>query len=162
MSSKKNSTKGIGIGLALSKLIVKKFNGDIDFVTKHKQGSTFFFTFELNRAIRGFPKMDTSELMFSRGLSFAGGNMNKILVVDDEEFCLSVLKSLLQKSNIDLKYVDFCIDGQEAVDTLKYTYSKGGNYKIVFTDFNMPKLNGLESCTQMREHLYELEIPRDR
>jgi len=40
------NTKGIGLGLVISKLIVNKFKGYIDFVSKHKQGSTFFYTFE--------------------------------------------------------------------------------------------------------------------
>ena len=40
------NTNGIGLGLVISKLIVTKFNGYIDFVSKHKKGSTFFYTFE--------------------------------------------------------------------------------------------------------------------
>lgn len=40
------NTNGIGLGLVISKLIVNKFNGYIDFVSKHKKGSTFFYTFE--------------------------------------------------------------------------------------------------------------------
>ena len=43
---KKINVKGIGLGLAISKLIVEKFEGTIDFISKYKQGSTFFFTFE--------------------------------------------------------------------------------------------------------------------
>ena len=39
------STKGIGFGLMVSKLIVEEFNGKIDFVSKWKIGSTFFYTF---------------------------------------------------------------------------------------------------------------------
>ena len=93
MSSKKNSTKGIGIGLALSKLIVKKFNGDIDFVTKHKRGSTFFFTFQIEEEKMGPPKLNPSYNLGST-ISFAVSNQ-KILVVDDEEFCLSVFKALI-------------------------------------------------------------------
>ena len=40
------NTNGIGLGLVISKLIVTKFNGYIDFVSKYKKGSTFFYTFE--------------------------------------------------------------------------------------------------------------------
>ena len=31
----------------ISKLIVNKFKGQIDFISKFKEGSTFFFTFEI-------------------------------------------------------------------------------------------------------------------
>jgi K+-sensing histidine kinase KdpD len=42
---KKINTQGIGLGLVISKLIVNKFNGYIDFKSKYKRGSTFFYTF---------------------------------------------------------------------------------------------------------------------
>ena len=45
---KKINTQGIGLGLVISKLIVNKFNGVIDFLSKYKRGSTFFFTFQLD------------------------------------------------------------------------------------------------------------------
>jgi signal transduction histidine kinase len=41
------NTDGIGLGLVISKLIVQKFNGCIDFFSEYQKGSTFFFTFEL-------------------------------------------------------------------------------------------------------------------
>ena len=44
---RKINTNGIGLGLVISKLIVNKFNGYIDFVSKPKKGSTFFYTFEI-------------------------------------------------------------------------------------------------------------------
>ena len=43
---RKINTNGIGLGLVISKLIVNKFKGYIDFVSKYKKGSTFFYTFE--------------------------------------------------------------------------------------------------------------------
>ena len=44
---KKLNLKGIGLGLVISKLIVEKFEGYIDFVSKYQQGSTFFYTFRV-------------------------------------------------------------------------------------------------------------------
>ena len=40
----KINTQGIGLGLAISKLIVEKFNGKIDFISKFKKGTTFFYS----------------------------------------------------------------------------------------------------------------------
>jgi signal transduction histidine kinase len=42
---KKINVQGVGLGLVISKLIVNKFDGNIDFISKYKKGSTFFFTF---------------------------------------------------------------------------------------------------------------------
>ena len=39
------NTNGIGLGLVISKLIVNKFDGYIDFLSKYRKGSTFFYTF---------------------------------------------------------------------------------------------------------------------
>jgi len=30
-------------------MIVEKFNGNIDFLSKYREGSTFYFTFELDK-----------------------------------------------------------------------------------------------------------------
>jgi len=40
----KINTQGIGLGLVISKLIVERFNGKIDFISEYKKGSTFFFS----------------------------------------------------------------------------------------------------------------------
>jgi signal transduction histidine kinase len=45
------NTKGIGLGLVISKLIVEKFNGEIHFFSKYKKGTTFFYTFEMEKDI---------------------------------------------------------------------------------------------------------------
>ena len=42
---RKINLKGIGLGLVISKMIVLKFNGSIDFISEHEAGSTFYFTF---------------------------------------------------------------------------------------------------------------------
>ena len=49
IKSEKNkiNTKGIGLGLVISRLIVSKFNGYMDFVSKFTEGSTFFYTIQL-------------------------------------------------------------------------------------------------------------------
>ena len=39
--------QGIGLGLVICKMLVHKFNGHIDFISKFQEGTTFYFTFEL-------------------------------------------------------------------------------------------------------------------
>ena len=41
------NTKGIGLGLCISKLIVEKYNGKINFFSQYKKGTTFFYSFEV-------------------------------------------------------------------------------------------------------------------
>jgi K+-sensing histidine kinase KdpD len=44
---KKINTNGIGLGLVISKLIAHKFGGEVDFFSKWKKGSTFYYTMQL-------------------------------------------------------------------------------------------------------------------
>jgi CheY-like chemotaxis protein len=49
--------------------------------------------------------------------SFSKYAKSRILVVDDEEFCLSSMKVMLNKLGIDTeKQVDFCMNGIEALE----------------------------------------------
>ena len=42
-SSEGSSTNGIGMGLIVSNMIAGQFGGEVDFVSRYKRGSTFFF-----------------------------------------------------------------------------------------------------------------------
>ena len=76
------------------------------------------------------------------------------MVVDDEEFCITAMKAMLDSLQIDCDHhVDFCIDGQEAVEKLKHTYDNGMAYKVIFTDFKMPVMNGIEATRIIRQAL---------
>jgi two-component system sensor histidine kinase VicK len=41
----KFNINGIGLGLVISKMIVEKFGGHIDFFSKYKRGTVFYYTF---------------------------------------------------------------------------------------------------------------------
>lgn len=79
---------------------------------------------------------------------------NRIMLVDDEEFCLSSMKCILFKLGINTDYrVDFCITGQEAVEQVKFALEHGAHYDIIFTDISMPIMNGIEATVKIRELL---------
>ena len=76
------------------------------------------------------------------------------MVLDDEEFCLSAMKAMLQILQIDVEHhVDFCIDGREAINKVKENYENGIKYKIIFTDFKMPIMDGIEATKCIRAML---------
>ena len=76
------------------------------------------------------------------------------MVIDDEEFCIASMKAILQKIGIDIEnQVDFCITGLEAVEKLKETYLGFKKYKFIFTDFNMPEMDGIRATYKMREFM---------
>jgi len=42
---KQVNTQGIGLGLVISKLIVEKFGGELNFLSEYGKGTTFWYTF---------------------------------------------------------------------------------------------------------------------
>ena len=75
------------------------------------------------------------------------------MVVDDEEFCIASMKSMLFSAGIDTDFqVDFCITGKEAVEKLKACIELGITYKAIFTDFSMPIMDGIEATKTMRSY----------
>jgi CheY-like chemotaxis protein len=74
--------------------------------------------------------------------------------VDDEEFCISSMRAVLYSLGINVDYqTDFCIHGKEALNQVKKTNENGMRYSIIFTDFSMPVMDGIESTTKIRSYL---------
>ena len=68
-----------------------------------------------------------------------------ILVVDDEQINAKALKLLLKKQKIT---AESCGDGSEAVDRVKYSFTKSCcnvKYKLIFMDLMMPIMKGDEA-----------------
>jgi CheY-like chemotaxis protein len=83
----------------------------------------------------------------------------RVMVVDDEEFCIASMRSMLMTMGLDTVFqVDFCITGEEAFNQLKTVTSLGMKYKVIFTDFSMPVLDGIQATKKMRAYLQGLEI----
>lgn len=67
----------------------------------------------------------------------------KVLVVDDEEAILELLKYNLEKQGYEVKTA---IDGVKAVDIAKTFHPE-----LILLDIMMPKQDGVETCRQLRE-----------
>jgi putative two-component system response regulator len=68
----------------------------------------------------------------------------RILIVDDDDLSLQILDGVLDEMGYE---VDRASDGQEAMSKLR-----AGDLHIVITDWEMPKMNGLELCRAIREN----------
>ena len=84
---------------------------------------------------------------------------NRILVVDDEEFCLSSLKAIMSRTNLNVKsQVDFVISAEEALFMVENLARIGFMYKLIITDFNMPETDGIQLTKQIRQLIPQLKI----
>lgn len=72
----------------------------------------------------------------------------RILVVDDSEnFCDSFVASLKE---IGIVKVQTAKNGREALAMTEAAYDEGTPFSMIFCDWNMPELNGLEVLKNLR------------
>ena len=77
----------------------------------------------------------------------------QILIVDDVQFNLLTLQSLLRRYSLK---VDLAHDGQEAIDKVREKYENSDNlYKIIFMDIQMPIKDGFQATREIRKYLTE-------
>ncbi len=69
--------------------------------------------------------------------------MNRILIADDNEDIVNILKKFAERENLD---ADVAFDGQQALDM----FDKN-NYDLILLDIMMPKKDGYEVCKTIRK-----------
>jgi len=85
---------------------------------------------------------------------------DRVLVVDDEEFCLSSMQAIITKTGFDVaNRLDICINGVEMVNLVCNSWAIGINYKLIFTDFSMPSMDGIEAVHLIRQFFREKNVP---
>lgn len=85
---------------------------------------------------------------------------NSILIVDDEQFNLSVMQSLIRTFGY---HCDLAYNGEEAVQKVKDKFIKKCNkdcclFPIIFMDLNMPKMTGWQATSEIRSFEKENSI----
>jgi two-component system chemotaxis response regulator CheY len=72
----------------------------------------------------------------------------KVLVADDHFLIRQFVRNTLQDSRIT--NVQTAADGNEAIDLVQKAYDAGQPYDVVFLDWNMPTISGLEVLSYFR------------
>ncbi|MEI8375698.1 MAG: HD domain-containing phosphohydrolase [Planctomycetota bacterium] len=67
----------------------------------------------------------------------------KILVVDDDDIARAMVRKILMKENHE---VVLARDGEEALNILHHS-----DIRVVISDWNMPKMDGVQLCQRIRE-----------
>jgi len=71
---------------------------------------------------------------------------NRVLVVDDSLTMRGIVRKILLASRFRLELTE----AQEGVDALRKI--KSGKFDLVFLDYNMPGLNGVETLAEIKRH----------
>lgn len=142
---------GTGLGLTISKRIVKSLGGEIRVESSHGQGSTFSFTVETGdisdaNLIDAQEYSKTAKTNRTQNVGVAKLPPGKILVVDDGQANRRLIKLILERAGCT---VDEAENGQ-----IGFEMATGSHYDVVLMDMQMPVLDGYQATKKLRDHDY--------
>jgi signal transduction histidine kinase/CheY-like chemotaxis protein len=152
---------GSGLGLFISKRLTEKLGGEIGVSSKTGSGSTFAFYVQAERT-----EPESSDTIIDQKFPLAARTMSgpidgvfpipsghiHVLVVEDNELNQKVLAKRLTQFGC---VVSIASDGAEALRKLKASDLSPGNpsgehLDIVLMDWEMPIMDGLTACREIR------------
>lgn len=140
--------EGTGLGMNITKHLLDLMDGSLSIDSVYGKGSDFMISIE-QKVTDWEPMGDYSE-RFNKSkavneeyrVSFVAPNA-RILVIDDTEINLSVIKNLLKQTKVR---IDTAESGFAALELVREN-----DYDIIFIDHMMPVMDGIETLARMRE-----------
>lgn len=155
---KKNAgVEGFGLGLGIAKSLIEQMNGKLLVESEYGVGSEF--SFEIEQEYTGGEKLGdyhkyltVSDRVKEEAKEKFHAPNGHILVVDDVNVNLMVVKCLLQRIQIN---VDTAISGMEAIEKVR-----NNKYDMIFLDSFMPDLDGVGTLERIKkEKLINEDLP---
>ena len=142
--------EGTGLGMNITKSLLELMGTSLHVESEYGVGSEFSFDIE-QKILSNEPIGDYAENFKCRYEDVSDevykpqfyAPSARILVVDDTETNLLVIKSLLKATGVQ---VDTVSSGHEALIALDYA-----QYDIIFVDHMMPEMDGIETLEEMKK-----------
>ena len=145
--------EGSGLGLTIAKELCEQMGGQIYAESIYGKGSRFTVCLPLKSTgeekIGKWNFEESKKVSEDRKRFFAP--KAKVLIVDDSQQNLQVLASLLQRTSMQL---DKAGSGLECIEKVR---SK--KYHLIFLDYMMPEMDGMETFHKLREEENGQEVP---
>jgi CheY-like chemotaxis protein/HPt (histidine-containing phosphotransfer) domain-containing protein len=148
LEEKRNRTiEGTGLGMTITKELLDLMGSKVNVTSVYGEGSEFWF--EIQQEIINAEPIGDYETRYKNEINHIGKYRElfhapdvSILVVDDTETNLAVIKSLLKKTQMK---IDTVSSGKEAIELFK-----NNRYDIAFIDHMMPEMDGIETLAVMK------------
>ena len=152
----KSQISGSGVGLVLTRDLIKVLKGSLKFKSKEGQGTTFYITLPIGEPglhdviYEEEPLEFTDSLITDEEEPEIGDGKYKVLIVEDDEELRHYMKKELNKT--------YCViessDGQMALDIVQKKLPD-----LVLSDVALPQMNGRQLCMHIKSHPTTSHIP---
>jgi len=136
---------GTGLGLFITKQIVKRMNGEIKVFSSEGKGSSFIFCIPV---VCGVQEARHQHDIESVKAMISTKNL-KAMIVDDISFNHLILKNFLTKLKIGIS--DVAVNGLEAVKRYQKLAEQWNRPDIVTMDLDMPIMDGKQASRKIRQ-----------
>ncbi|MGM9579965.1 MAG: hybrid sensor histidine kinase/response regulator [Anaerovibrio sp.] len=141
--------QGTGLGMPITRNIVRMMGGDIEVKSKLGVGSQFFVTVYLkHQSVQERDKGDEVQENPERPLESLEEldlHGHRALLAEDNDLNAEIAEEILGMTGLA---VERAADGAEAVEMLEK--HPEGYYDMIFMDVQMPRLNGYEAAREIR------------
>lgn len=149
MEEKKNrAIEGTGLGLNISKQLVDMMQGEISVQSVYGKGS--IFTVKIPQKVLNGEPIGDLQAAYDREVDgirnyreLFRAPQAHVLAVDDNQMNLTVVKSLLKKTEMQL---ELCSGGAQALE-----FAKRKKYDLILLDHMMPEPDGVQVLHKLKE-----------
>ncbi len=148
-----SAVQGTGLGLDISRHFVQLMGGELKCDSIYGEGSTFYFSAEqeiIDAEGIGEYTESSPDTEKSKYLPEFIAPEGRVLVVDDNDMNLQVIKGLLKRTRLKLTTAT---SGKECLEKLKEQ-----SFHLVLLDHMMPEMDGIQTCAGIRKDFPELPV----
>ncbi len=145
--SRNRNIEGTGLGLEITRGLLKLMESDLKVKSEYGVGSEFYFT--LRQGVVKWEPIGDYMMAYEKALlakekyheKFTAPDA-RVLVVDDTPMNLTVFTGLLKSTRV---HIDEAESGQECLE-----FTQAQKYDMIFLDHRMPLMDGIETLRRIR------------